>query len=249
MPVEYNLNPNYNDSVHALQLHSIEQVFNLNSTFITQSPLSWVMRIDAGDSHYYVKCYTKAGKFLRRFIGRSRLRAEYENLKYFAACGIPTAPIVAFAEERKFGMFNRGYLITDEIPHTQSLAELAAANDPRLHNRHWVRSVSKQVASHTAKLHHNGFIHNDLKWRNILVQDTTEPRVYFIDCPVGRRRFGMLRKRGIVKDLACLDKLGCKHLTRTDRLCFYKDYTSKRRIDPQDKVLIKRAVHFFDGRD
>ena len=105
------------------------------------------------------------------------------------------------------------------------------------------------ITPHTAKLHHNGFIHNDLKWRNILVQDTTEPKVYFIDCPVGRRRFGMLRKRGIIKDLACLDKLACKQLNRTERLRFYKDYTSKRRINPQDKVLIKRAVHFFDGRD
>jgi hypothetical protein len=94
------------------------------------------------------KCYTRSGKYLRRFIGRSRLRAEYDNLHFFAACGIPTAPIVAFGVERKFGIFKRGYLITDEIQHTQDLAELAAANYPRLHNRHWVRCVSKQIASH-----------------------------------------------------------------------------------------------------
>jgi tRNA A-37 threonylcarbamoyl transferase component Bud32 len=249
MPAEYIWNPQFKDSMHALRLHTIDQVFSLKATLIARGPISWVMRMDAEDSHYFVKCYTQSGKHLRRFIGRSRLRAEYENLQFFAACGIPTAPIVAFSEERKFGLFQRGYLITDEIQNTRDLAEIAAVNDPRLHDRHWVRCVSKQIACHTATLHRHGFIHNDLKWRNILVQDTTEPKVYFIDCPVGRRRFGILRKRGIMKDLACLDKLGCKHLTRTDRLYFYKAYTGKQRIDRQDKVLIKRAVHFFDDRD
>ena len=249
MPVKYTLNPEYKDSVQVLQLHSIDRVFSLKATLITQGPISRVMRMDAGDSRYYVKCYTRSGKYLRRFIGRSRLRAEYENLQFFAACGIPTAPIVAFAEERKFGLFKRGYLITDEIQHTRDLAEMAAANDPRLHNRHWVRCVSKQIACHMATLHRHGFIHNDLKWRNILIQETTEPRVYFIDCPVGRRRFGILRKRGIMKDIACLDKLACKHLSRTDRLCFYKEYTGRQRLDRQDKALIKRVVHFFDDRD
>jgi tRNA A-37 threonylcarbamoyl transferase component Bud32 len=249
MSVEYTRNPQYKDSVHALRLHSIDQVFSLKADLIARSPISWVMCIDADGSRYYVKCYTRSGKYLRRFIGRSRLRAEYDNLLFFAACGIPTAPIVAFGVERKFGIFKRGYLITDEIQHTQDLAELAATNDPRLHNRHWVRCVSKQIASYTATLHRHGFIHNDLKWRNILVQDTTEPKVYFIDCPVGKRRFGVLRKRGIIKDLACLDKVACKQLPRSDRLFFYKEYTGKRRIDLRDKAFIKRVVHFFDNRD
>ena len=248
MPVEYTLNPHYKDTALALRLNSIDQVFGQKTTLLTRSPISWVMRFDADGLFYYVKCYTRAGKYLRRFIGRSRLRAEYENLQFFAACGIPTAPIVAFGMERKFGFFNRGFLITAEVKNTQDLAEIAAADDPRLHNRDWVRSVSKQIASHTATLHRHGFIHNDLKWRNILIQDSAVPKVYFIDCPVGRLRFGFLRKRGIMKDLACLDKLARKHLTRTDRLWFYKEYNGNRRIDLQDKIFIKGIVHFFDNR-
>jgi len=249
MSVVYTINPQYKDSVHTLRLHSIDQVFSLKAPIIARDPISRVMRMDANGSHYYVKCYTRSGKYLRRFIGRSRLRAEYENLQFFAACGIPTAPIVALGVERKYGLFKRGYLITDEIQNTQDLAEIAAANNPRLHDRHWIRCVSKQIARHTATLHRHGFIHNDLKWRNILIQDINEPKVYFIDCPVGRRRFGLLRKRGIIKDIACLDKLARKHLNRTDRLYFYKEYTGRQRIDLQDKTLIKRIVHFFDNRD
>jgi len=45
--------------------------------------------------------------------------------------------------------------------------------------------VLTQVAAITRSLHAHGFAHNDLKWRNLLVDDQPEPTVYLIDCPSG----------------------------------------------------------------
>jgi hypothetical protein len=55
MSVEYTLNPQYKDSVHALRLHSIDQVFSLKADLIARSPISRVIRIEADGSHYYGK--------------------------------------------------------------------------------------------------------------------------------------------------------------------------------------------------
>ncbi|MNF03998.1 hypothetical protein D3C80_2034180 [compost metagenome] len=64
---------------------------------------------------YYVKRYWAAGKGLRRWLGRSRVKAEWQNLKYFTQWGIPTAPVVGWGQERRAGAFHRGALITREL--------------------------------------------------------------------------------------------------------------------------------------
>ena len=56
--------------------------------------MSRLVRIEADQSAYYVKCYASRGRGLRRFMGRSRIRAEWENLQWFRAIGVPTADVV-----------------------------------------------------------------------------------------------------------------------------------------------------------
>ena len=76
-----------------------------------------------------------------------------------------------------------------------------------------------------------------------------EPGVFVIDCPMGRFMFGAFLSRGIVKDLACLDKVGSKALSRADRLRFYLSYSGKRRLADKDKRRIHRVLSFFKGRE
>jgi len=97
-------------------------------------------------------------------------------------------------------------------------------------------------------LHDKGFVHGDLKLRNILVNFGQDPEVYIIDCPDGSIKSGMLFDRGIVKDIACLDRTAKEFLSKTQRLKFYKDYKKVDRLSADDKRLIKRVVTFFEGR-
>ena len=235
---------------------TIDAVFALEGELVAKDPLSCVLRVCADGKRFYVKRYVGNGKNatrrwfgLRGLFGPQRVRREWENLLAFRKWGIPAARLVGYGMERHYGSFVRGALITEEVPDTTDLAKMVGVQDPRLKNRSWVAHVSRQVAEATRTLHDAGFAHNDLKWRNLLVNGGEQPTVYLIDCPSGCYWWGVFLQYRIVKDLACLDKVAKYHLTRTQRLRFYLDYARQSRLTAQDKQRIRRILGFFEGRE
>ncbi|CAM3476184.1 lipopolysaccharide kinase InaA family protein [Parendozoicomonas haliclonae] len=230
---------------------TLENVFALPMTegAVTQDSESVVFRFQQDGNTFYVKRF-HGTKGLRSWLGQSRLRGEWNNLKLFAELGIPAAKLAAYGEERILTRAGRGALITEALENTEDLARLAYHKDARLKDPQWIKAVLAQVADYARKMHDYRFAHNDFKWRNILVDDNlTEPKVYLIDCPTGQRWFGPFLKYRIIKDLACLDKLGKYNLSRTQRLRFFKMYRGKDQLDASDKEMIRRIVSFFEGRE
>jgi len=202
---------------------SLDAVFALTGQAVSSDPQSEVLRIEHAGIGYYVKRYWRAGKGLRRWFGRPRVVAEWQNLgDYFARWGVPTPAVIAYGCERRWGFFKRGALITREPAGCTDLASLARCGDKRLQDAEWVNRVSRQLAEATRRLHAERFAHNDLKWRNLLVDE--DGHLFFIDCPSGRFWRGPLLRYHIIKDLACLDKLAHVHLSRSQRLRFYLHY-------------------------
>lgn len=226
---------------------NLDAVFALDGERIASDPLSEVIRVSIAGECFYVKRYWAAGKGLRRFIGRPRVEAEWQNLQHFSDWGIAVAPLVAWGLQRRAGFFQRGALITSEVPGTTDMAAMACSGDPRLADRQWVQRVSEQVASATRALHDHHFAHNDLKWRNLLVNEAGE--LFLIDCPSGDFWWGPLLNHRIVKDLACLDKVARYTLSRTQRLRFFLLYRQRQRIGPGDKALIRKILTYFEGRE
>jgi tRNA A-37 threonylcarbamoyl transferase component Bud32 len=138
-------------------------------------------------------------------------------------------------------------MITRELPHTEDLAVLAGRNDPLLADRAWVDVVSRQLATYTRTMHDQRFTHNDLKWRNLLIDD--QAKLFLIDCPNGDFWRGFWLKYRITKDLACLDKVAKYHLSATQRLRFYLQYRQQSRLNAADKCRIRLVVRFFEGRE
>ncbi|MCW2269311.1 3-deoxy-D-manno-octulosonic-acid kinase [compost metagenome] len=241
----WTLEPDY--QALAADFGSIEAVFALKGERLTHDPLSEVIRVERGGVNYYVKRYIGAGKGLRRYLGRPRIKAEWQNLKQFAKWDIPTAEVVAWGLERKGLAFGRGAMITRELPRTEDLSALAERKDPRLAQRGWVDHISRQLARHTRVMHDHHFTHNDLKWRNLLVDD--QATLFFIDCPTGDFWWGFMLRYRITKDLACLDKVAKYHLSATQRLRFYLQYRGRERLNESDKRRIRHVVTFFEGRE
>ncbi|MDH0338691.1 lipopolysaccharide kinase InaA family protein [Metapseudomonas otitidis] len=226
---------------------TLEAVFQLEGERLTSDPLSEVIRVEIEGVRYYVKRYWEAGKGLRRYLGRPRVKAEWQNLKLFAKWGIPTASIVAHGLERRAGAFVRGALVTREIVNTCNMAEMVERDDSRLKDSQWVAHISRQLAASTRTLHDHHFTHNDLKWRNLLVNDKAE--LFFIDCPTGGFWWGPLLRYRIIKDLACLDKVAKYHLTRTQRLRFFLQYRGRSQLSVADKRRVRQVLAFFEGRE
>ncbi|WP_347903558.1 lipopolysaccharide kinase InaA family protein [Pseudomonas purpurea] len=241
----WNLEPAYR-ALHD-EFGSLDAVFALEGERLTRDPLSEVIRVQRHGINYYVKRYVGAGKGLRRYLGRPRVKSEWQNLKRFAKWGIPTAEVVGWGLERRYAAYARGAMITRELPCTEDLSVLAARKDPRLADRAWVDSVSRQLARYTRVMHEQRFTHNDLKWRNLLVDD--EAQLYLIDCPNGDFWRGFWLKYRITKDLACLDKVAKYHLSATQRLRFYLQYRQRARLTVADKRRIRHVVRFFEGRE
>lgn len=241
----WKLEPDYSDL--ADDFGSLDAVFALQGERLTRDPLSEVIRVQRNGVNYYVKRYVGAGKGLRRYLGKPRVKAEWQNLKRFAKWGIPTAEVVAWGLERRGAAYDRGAMITRELPHTEDLSALADRHDPKLADRAWVDTVSRQLAGYTRTMHDHRFTHNDLKWRNLLIDD--QARLFLIDCPNGDFWRGFWLKYRITKDLACLDKVAKYQLSATQRLRFYLQYSQRPRLDAADKKRIRHVVRFFEGRE
>ncbi len=254
--IHWFFNPAFRGGEVEHRFGSLSAVFEVEGEQLTWSPYSWVVRLSVDGRRFYVKRYTGNGKNLRRrwfglrgLVAPQRVKKEWQNLLIFKSLGIPTATMVCYGLERRLGYFTRGAIVTEELPNTLDLATLADNRDARMCDRLWVAEVSRQVAAYTRTLHDAGFAHNDLKWRNLLVDSSEKPTVYLIDCPTGGYWFGVFLEYRKIKDLACLDKLGRRYLSRTQRLRFYLDYIGRERLLAEDKRRIRKIVQFFEGRE
>ena len=250
--IRWTVSPQYRGTTIGESFSTLEKVFNLPilEGVAAGDSESTVFRYQEDNQVFYVKRY-HGTKGLRSWLGRSRLRGEWNNLKLFRELDIPAAQLAAYGEERFLTYAGRGALITEALPNTSDLSDLAINKDSRFQNRNWVQKVITQVADSARKMHDDGFAHNDFKWRNILVnEDIENPGVFLIDCPAGQHWFGPFLRYRIIKDLACLDKMGKYHLSRTQRMHFFKLYRqTDKKLTSQDKEMIRRIVKFFEGRE
>ena len=142
-----------------------------------------VIRVELQGMCYYVKCYWGVGKGLRCYFGWPWVKVEWQNFKFFVKWGIFIALIVVYGLECWFGAFVCGALVMCELEYICDMVEMVNQGDVWLCDSRWVAMVSWQLVNYIWMLHDHYFIHNDLKWRNLLVNDKVE--LFFIDCFIG----------------------------------------------------------------
>ncbi len=219
---------------------SLDGVMALPQGLVSTSARTDLLRVEIDGGGYYVKRYQSRGSRPERILF-SKLRQEQLNLRRFERLGIPTPPIVAWGEE---GMWRyRGALVTREIAGALDLQEIASKQPAYFRSRAWVNQVVDQLAECVRRIHEVGFIHFDLKWRNVLVEPEA-PKVFLIDCPAGRRAFGPSKEYGILRDLYSLDKSAEGVVTRSARLRFYQRYTRRRKLRWRDKHRLRRLSQY-----
>jgi hypothetical protein len=182
------------------------------------------------------------------FFGRkSKASCEWNNYAIFSRLGIPCAETIACGEERDaVGRLRRAFIVTREIPHAQTLVEFLKNNSP---SRAVRVELVRQIAVLTRRIHHAGFFHYDLVWRNILVTLEPAPKLWWIDCPRGQfDHWSPLRNRRRLKDLASLDKLASRFCTARERIRFIQIYLEKKKLDRAAKNLIRAELSYRKKR-
>ncbi len=244
--LQWHIVPEYQGTKTADLLKDFNEVYNFEGEYIEGK----VFKICLDNKHYYLKKYARFKRLLPRFISFSKVKMEWKNLLWFKKIGVPAARVVAYGEERKGIVVQRGVLITEELENCFDLVHIANKKPELLKQKKWLSQVSHQLAEITQKLHAHHFAHNDLKWRNIMVDTHSEsPQLYLIDCPAGMKWYKPFLAYRIIKDLACLDKRAKYELSRTQRLAFYKDYAQCEKLDKQHKKQIRNILKFFHERE
>jgi aminoglycoside/choline kinase family phosphotransferase len=120
------------------------------------------------------------------------------------------------------------FVITRGIPDTVDLRRYAREvwwGLPRDERRRIYDRIRARIFTDLRRIHRANFFHQDLHWRNILVNPEridTEPPVW-IDCPrAAYRRWG--RRHGELGDLSCLARGALTFLTPGQRLRALREY-------------------------
>jgi RIO-like serine/threonine protein kinase len=260
---EWRVTKEYQDIFLEHDLADFYSVYNSQKlryiNLITWSPLCTVYKLPMSGKNYYIKKYTvplynrKFKTFVKKvqmLLGQSKAKSEWENLVWFHQQNIPAAKVVAYGRETRAWVSKKAVLITEELIDTTDLVEISENLPEKIQDRIWFKNVSHQVAQITRSLHQKNFIHNDLKWRNIMVDIKADfPKLFLIDCPSGQKFYWPFLQYRIIKDLACLDKRAKYNISNTQRLAFYKDYSQCKKLTAQHKKQIHKILKFFHNRE
>ncbi|MFK8066918.1 MAG: lipopolysaccharide kinase InaA family protein [Gammaproteobacteria bacterium] len=227
----------------------MDAIFKLPGSIISKSKQSEIFIYNFKGKTFYIKRYFRSEN-VRSWLGFSRFRVEVRNQTWFNQQAIPSAKVVAIGEESFLLKTRKGVLITEGVENSKDLLSIVQNTPEKFEDTHWRDSVFFQIAKITSQLHEKRFCHNDLHWRNILVQDkkNSEPKIFLIDCPSGKRLTWPLLHYHQIKDLANLDKKAPRYLTRTQRLKYFLVYKGSLKLSLDDKKIVREIFKHKENR-
>ena len=229
---------------------SLGKVFSLKEgEVVSQDSICTVTKLKIDNHEFYIKRYKEAGKGLRKYIGRSRCRAEWENLQICQQLKINTPKIVAYGEESWLFNFNEprhAVLITEAVENAVDLEKMMGEHPEFFAHPAWRKKVSNILADYIGRLNKYDFIHRDFKARNILIsKEFDHPKVYFFDMPAGDQVSFVKLTHGLKKDLFLLDRSIGNKVSRSEKLRFYLVYKIIPRLTKEEKKFIRGVYGFY----
>lgn len=166
------------------QLKQLIRFFNLpkdsiNSALGGRTSITVVRLEDIGS--VVIKYYRRGGaiRYLikQRYLkcGKTRCQIEYELLQKVRSLGINAPEPIAFAYRGR--LLYQCWLVTREIKHHQTLAQISRSNEERTH------IVMKEVIKQVSMLIKNKILHADLHPGNVIVDNQNQ--VYLLDFDKG----------------------------------------------------------------
>ncbi len=201
---------------------------------VKTGPQRSVYRVDLPQGPVYVKHYKVPSwrEVLRQWFRRGKGRNEGKRAVSLAKIGVPTITPIALGEERRHKFLFENYLITPEIPGTLPLDSFLERRLPLLPPEEQAslgRDLIRKLAELTARLHTQGFLHQDFHPGNLLVGVDSEGSVSLamidLDALRSRRHVG---PRAAIDNLALLNHYFWLRCNRTDRHRFLIAYLKER---------------------
>lgn len=161
-------------------------------------------KIDTEDGKsIFLKRYNKKGFFhtFKNIFRHSRAEHVWKTSWGFELRRIPSPPVIAYIEERKYRVLKRSYIASEFIENAAALSTLFSQSQPILTPEEKL-SVLNAVGKELRTMHALGCLHGDVKWSNILIKKTnTRYKCLFTDLDGSKIR-KHLSNREIMRELS-----------------------------------------------
>ncbi len=254
------IHPDYSDLLSSIDLDSIQGVLRSKLgeaiSMDRKQEKNVVKRIEIsyqGETRvFYLKLYWNhlfekiwARAFRGSLVGRSMVRAEYENLQRLGECGLRIPRLVAYGDHRFAGGIIHAFIITEEIPKAMGVDYLVHewfGQQTEEDRKRKTDELIDEIARVVKQMHEHGFEHHDLFLRNMMVSEQNMSKLYVMDAPRGFfwPQFIMRKRRAF--DLATLDSAATQSFSRSQRMRFMHLYLDCKRLSDQDKQLIRKVL-------
>jgi tRNA A-37 threonylcarbamoyl transferase component Bud32 len=221
---------------------------------IKHGPHRTVYRVTLPGRSFYVKQFRLHNRraWLRELLRPSKARMEHERACILAGRGVPTVVPLAVGEPRRRRWPGESFLITQALEGTEPLDRFLDQTLPRLGARRAARVRQRLAAALgelAARTHAAGITHLDFHERNVLVQlgPGDRPRLFLID--VHNLHAGRpLRWRARRANLVMLNRWFVTHVSRADRLRFWRAYCRHWPDRPATPAFFAEAARDLEGR-
>jgi len=191
-----------------------------------------VTKVEVNDRVFVIKKY-KVPTFFNRIvytcIRKSKARRSFEYADRLLSSGIETALPVAYIEERKGGIFNIGYFISEYLPYPVLPKSIELEQEER-------DLLKQQFIEFTAHLHNLKIIHKDYNANNVFYHKV-DGKYRFALVDINRMDFG---KNNLTLWMQAVNQL-CLDITGSVE--FVEKYAGIRNLD-----VVKCLIVLFKNR-
>jgi hypothetical protein len=205
---------------------------------------------EAGHNHvYYLKRFfsppllVQARRLVCHGLGTSHARAEAETAAALGRAGVQTYRVAAFGERVSLGVERASAVLIASLP-GESLERWWPGRRWALYEQQRTvqrLSLIEELAAFVARFHASAFVHRDLYFSHVFIDDAAAEARRFALIDLGRVfRPGWRRRRWIVKDLAQLEySASAAGVSRSDRARFFMTYCRAMRMgDPPRSLAV-----------
>jgi tRNA A-37 threonylcarbamoyl transferase component Bud32 len=221
-----------------------------DSTIIKDQERIKVCKVGWNGEDIYIKRYNPYSIWSRvegTLTGSKALRS-WKGAMILSESGFNTAEPLAAIECKRLGLPGESFYVTKEIK--DSRISVYYYREEFLEKKGSVRkrrAFLRSLAGLFRDLHEKGIYHNDLKDYNILVTDDAPNRRFYLLDLEGVRKFKVLSLNRKVKNLVQIYRTLGEHLSRPDKVSFFKEYAK----DNEWKGLARKVIseaELEDGR-
>lgn len=167
---------------------------------------------------------------------------EYSSGHQLTALGINTPRTICCGEQWGALFEKRSFIITEKIPHAESLEKKLPYCFIQANGRHLKPrgDFITHLADFVKKFHQTGYRHRDLYFSHIFHSDDGE--FYLIDLARAFKPL-LLSRRFQIKDIAQLHySAPGSSFSNTDRMRFYLRYAGNAGLSREDKTFVRRVL-------